>query len=93
MFGTHTACYLSKGILNNAILDSTTRPTSDDLGDYTPVLAGSENMSLEFIEGLWCYSQLGLAKQYYVAAAPEVEVCRWLPEPLPAALPPSPIGG
>jgi hypothetical protein len=93
VFVTHTACYLSAGFLNNAVLDNDKRPSSDDMGDLRPYLTAGDNMSLEYLELVWCYSQYGLAKQYYVAAAAEVQVCRWLatnvrcrsPHPLPAS--------
>lgn len=75
VFGTHTASYLSKGILNNTILDNATPLPSDHLQDLRPLIAGGANMTAELVELTWCYSQLGLAKQYFIAAAAEVEVC------------------
>jgi hypothetical protein len=69
VFGTHSATWISKGWLKTALLYSTALPEGEDIpGDF----AGSHVPGAR--ERLWCYSQVGLAKQYYVAAAPEAEV-------------------
>lgn len=68
VFGTHSATWISKGWLKTALLNSTALPEGEDIpGDF----AGSHVPGAR--ERLWCYSQVGLAKQYYVAAAPEAE--------------------